>query len=151
MFMPIALIAVSLTMATITVTLAVTNDAMVAEPGYYEQAVRWDEHKAQLAANGSLQWRVTPELAGGALTIRVEDKHGVPIDDALVEVELIPALDPGARVRLDAPPRPAGGYGVVWPAGPSGRWQIRTRVDRGGQIYTDHTERLLRVVAGRTP
>jgi len=148
MFMPIGLIAISLTMASITVTLAVTDEAMVAAPEYYDNAVRWDEHRAQLAANGALQWRVTPELRDGVLTLRVEDKHGVPITNARVRVELIPALEPGLRSSIDAVECEGGAYTLPWPAGPAGRWQILTRVEQGGTVYTDHTERLIRSRGG---
>ncbi|MCP3861445.1 MAG: hypothetical protein GY715_02180 [Planctomycetes bacterium] len=147
MFMPIALIGLCLAMSTITVTLAITNQSMVAEPDYYDEAIRWDERRAQFARNDQLRWRVTPELAAGRLDVSVQDKHGVRIDGAEVDIELIPALRPNDRHRLVARETAPGRYVADWPSGPPGRWEIRTRVVRGEATYTDRCERILRPVS----
>ncbi len=146
--MPFALIGLSLVMSSITVVLAVTNRSMIAEPGYYDDAIRWDEHRMQMAANDRLRWRVTSGLVDGRLVSVVQDKHGVPISGAFVECELVPAGVRSARRSLSLREAAPGRYEAAWPSGPTGRWDIECRVELGEVVYTDSCRRFIKVKGG---
>ena len=104
MFVPVALLACTVAIATVTVMSAVVGHPLGAEPGYDRKAANFDAEREQRQQNERLRWVVTPEIssqgARRALSIRVEDKHAARIDAERVTVECIPVVDAGARIEV---------------------------------------------------
>lgn len=149
---PVGMLAATVVGAVLVVTLAVNDrGATAAEPDYYRKATAWDEWKEQLARNGALRWVVTPEFvpaAGGSglarLELTVADKHGVPIEHAVVRAEIVPIRDADARVGLALTEGAAGRYGADVPLRTGGLWEIRATVEWKGQRYADRIRRSVR-------
>ncbi|MDZ4755621.1 MAG: FixH family protein [Phycisphaerae bacterium] len=148
MFVPIALLAVSVTVATSTVWLAVAGRPLGEEPDYYAKAVAWDAHRAQHDANDRLRWTVSPEITASSsgapvLTLKITDKYGNLIDADAVGVEAIPVKRADRRcvpvmIRVEE-----GRFSGPLTARVAGQWEFRITV-RGKQgTYTDSFRRTL--------
>ena len=148
-FVPVGVLAATVVSAVLVVTLAVNErNATAAEPDSYRKGAAWDEWKAQLAANGALRWVVTPEFlpspTGSGLArleLSVADKHSVPIEGALVRVEVVPIRDADSRIELALPEAAPGRYGVEVPLRTGGLWELRVTVDWKDKRYRDRIRR----------
>ena len=144
-YWPVAIVGllVSGAAANIGFMIVANRDATFAvEPDYYRKAVDWDRTMAQEARNVELGWRVSARLepidAGRAqLVAWVADRDGRPVADAVVVVEAFPS----ARAReitsfTLAPAAPDGAYAVTLTRARPGLWELRLRVTRGEQVFT---------------
>ncbi len=148
MFVPVLILAGSFAMAGFTVSLALRDHGSAVEPDYYRKAVEWDARKAQQAANDSLRWLVTPQLAGlgdgtVALDIAITDRRAAPIGGAAVAVEAIPVKAADVVRRFTLVEQTPGHYRGSFPAGIGGQWEFRVQADRGTDRFTDRFRRLL--------
>jgi len=114
-----------------------------AEPDSYRKGARWDDWKEQRARNGTLRWSVTCDLERlddwTQVIIAVVDKHAIPLDDAQVSVELIPILEADSRMTVPAHQIAPGRYAVRAPMRTPGQWEVRTRIERGDDLYQDRS------------
>lgn len=155
-FVPVALLAGTVTFAAFAVRLAITDrQANAVEPDYYRKAVAWDDWKRQQAENGALAWVVTPAFEASPtdarrprLRIAVTDKHGIVLDGATVRAQVIPIRDPDSRVDVALAPDPDGaGWVADVPLRVGGQWEARVEVDWKGKHWADRFRR--QVVFGR--
>ncbi len=150
-FVPIIMLCGSVASAYTMVTLSMGDGTGTAvEPDYYRKAAAWDETQRQLAANGALNWIVTPSFAAGMsdprlarLEIAVADKYAVALDGARVHAEVIPIRAADARCELDLSPTGNGRYAIDVPIRTGGLWEVRLRVESKGRVYTDRFRRQL--------
>lgn len=147
MFAPVALLGLSVTIGVATVMSAVAGQSLGAEPGYAGKAASWDAVRGQRAVNDRLRWVVTPEASSrGArrtIALTVEDKHGVRIDGAAVEVECMPVRRAEERHVLRCARTADGRYEAAFESVEGGQWEFRVSVERDGQRYTDEFRRPL--------
>lgn len=118
------------------------------EPDYYRKAAAWDETKRQVAANGALNWIVTPAFVAALgdarcarLEVAVADKYTVAIEDAVVQAEIIPIRAADARCAFELTSMGGGRYGVDVPLRIGGVWEVRLHVESKGRVYTDRIRR----------
>ncbi len=145
-FVPIVFLGAAIAFAALTVTLAIANHPLGVEPNYDTKAANFQATAEQRATNDRLRWIVTPELvrmdAGMAsVSVRVEDRHTVPIEDAAVEIECIPLANGDARRRVELMQLSPGLYGATFEVMAEGRHEFRVTVRRGHDTYTDRFRR----------
>lgn len=146
---PFALLSLSVTGATVMITLARGDgQGAAAEPDYYRKAVQWDAVKAQRKANDALGWVVTPTIMAGRddprsarLEVVVADKYTVEIAGATVEAEVVPIRAADARVALALLPMGGGRYGADVPMRVGGMWECRVSIVVGERKYCDEFRR----------
>ncbi|MFO0826823.1 MAG: FixH family protein [Phycisphaerales bacterium] len=148
MFVPIVLLGVSVSVAAVTVTMAVAGRPLGVEPDYYERALHWDLDREQIAANDRLGWLISPEFSPGSdgfvrLTLTVKDKHGVLIPADSMSVEAIPIKNADLRTGVDLAKSGEGRFENDVPLRISGQWEFRVVVKRGDDTYTDRFRRTL--------
>jgi len=129
--------------ANIGLLVVATGDASFAvEPNYYQKALRWDETMAQEARNAALAWSVTVALDGASgpgqtrVTARVTDRAGNPVQGARVAVEVFHSARASQVLAATLAPESPGRYSAPLPLNRSGLWELRLRVERGDQLFT---------------
>lgn len=154
---PVLMLAGSVLLGVVTVMAAVGSEGAV-EPDYYRKGAAWDEHRAQLAANGALGWTLTPSITPSdpsglppVVTLAVRDKHGVAIEGAEVDCEVVPIA--AAEQRLVIPMRETepGSYAGACPIRTAGWWEVRSRVVWRGKVYMDRVRRHVQDPMGKRP
>lgn len=152
MFVPIALLAFTVTVAVVTVTSAVVGHPLGAEPGYDRKATEFDAEREQRLANERLRWVVTPEVvshgARRAIAVRVEDKHAARIDAERVTVECIPVVDAERRVEVELARSASGEFSGAFDSTIGGQWEFRVAIVGDGARYTDAFRRFLTPAGG---
>lgn len=152
MFVPIALLGFTVTVATVTVMSAVVGHPLGAEPAYDRKAANFDAERAQRTENERLRWVVTPEVsshgARRSVAIRVEDKHAARIDATRVTVECIPVVDAGSRIEVELARSRPGEFSGGFESAVGGQWEFRVAVDGDGVRYTDAFRRFLTPAGG---
>lgn len=147
MFVPVLLLGLTVTIATVTVMSAVVGHPLGAEPNYDTKAADWNAEREQRAMNERLRWVVTPEIAseGGHRTIalRIEDKHAARIDARRVRVECIPIRAAEARQRVELSRRDTGDFAGSFESPIGGQWEFRVTVEQDAVRYTDAFRRFL--------
>ena len=147
MFVPVLLLGMTVTIATVTVMSAVVGHPLGAEPNYDAKAADWDGQREQRAANERLRWVVTPEIASEGsqrnVTLRIEDKHAARIDATRVSVECIPVRAAEARKTIELSRRDAGDFAGSFESPIGGQWEFRVTVEKDGLRYTDDFRRFL--------
>jgi nitrogen fixation protein FixH len=129
--------------ANIGLMLVATRDASFAvEPDYYQKALHWDETMAQEARNEALGWTATVSFERAArpgevtLTARVNDRAGRAIEGARVAVETFHSARARRVLTAALGPGAPGQYSAALPLDRPGLWEVRLRVERGGQVFT---------------
>lgn len=147
LFVPIALLSMTVAISIATVLSAVVGHPLGAEPGYDVKAASWDAEREQRSVNERLRWVVTPEVASDGtsrtLVLRVEDKHGVRIAADRVRVECIPVRAAEARTSIDLERRGDGEFAGRFESSIGGQWEFRIEIVQGGVRYTDSCRRFL--------
>jgi nitrogen fixation protein FixH len=87
----VGLLAANAAIVAVTVRYALQGQGSSVEADYYQKAVHWDEHVAQLRQNAKLGWRAEVVLspqgvghASPAALVRLTDASGQPIRGAVV-------------------------------------------------------------------
>jgi len=147
MFAPIALLGLTVTIATATVLSAVVGHSLGMEPNYDRKAAAWEFERAQRATNERLRWVVTPEVASSgahrSIRLRIEDKHAARIDASRVEVECIPVRAAEARRTVSLVRVAEGEFEGGFESAIGGQWEFRVSVERDATRYTDVFRRFL--------
>ncbi len=149
MFVPVAFLSITVTVAVTTVSVAVVGRPIGAEPEYYAKAAAWDDELAQRAANDRLRWAISPEIEPGPdgrplLTLRINDKYSGVIDAESVTVEAIPIANADRRASIPMRRVGEGHFDAPLDARVPGQWEFRVRVVKGESVYTDTFRRTLR-------
>jgi nitrogen fixation protein FixH len=131
--------------------LAAGDQSFAVEPDYYQKALRWDETMAQQARNAALGWSVAAEVHparvahGVEVGVRVSDRGGAPVDGARVTVEAFHSARAGQVFTAALLPRAEGVYGATLPGRRPGLWELRLRVERGEDVFTQTLTRELAI------
>lgn len=84
----ISLLAANAVVVAITVRYALDNHGSTIESDYYQKAVHWDDHAAQLRHNAELGWHadvaLTRSATGATATVKLTDTAGTAINGAKV-------------------------------------------------------------------
>lgn len=131
------------------------DPSFAVERDYYRKAVEWDQTMAQERRNTELGWSVDVTLvrapAGGETSVaaRVSDRDGRAIESARLTVEAL--HNARARDVLAAPlvADGPGHYVAALPLRRAGLWELRLRVERGGDVFTEVVMRELGAATGR--
>lgn len=148
-FVPVAFLSGTVTFVAIAVTIAVRDPgALATEPDYYARGAAYDEYKHQIAENGALGWVVTPEIVASTadprlarLELTIADKHGIPIEGAQVQAEVIPIRQADLRTPLALKALGGGRYGSDVPVRAGGKWEVRVQVRSKGKLFSDRFRR----------
>ncbi len=129
--------------ANVGLMLVATGDASFAvEPRYYEKALRWDETMAQEARNRALGWSIAVAFDGAPrpgqveLAARVNDRRGHAVEGARVGVEAFHSARASHVLTATLGPEATGRYSAMLPLDRAGLWELRLRVERGGEVFT---------------
>lgn len=115
------------------------DPSFAVEPAYYDKAVRWDELQAERARSDALGWSARARASGSQLLLELEDAHGRPVADAEVELELFHNARAKDR-RQDRARAVEGGYALDAELGRRGRWVVRVRATRAGEVFVTELE-----------
>lgn len=102
-----------------------SDPSFAVEPDYYAKAVDWDRIQAEKAESDALGWNVVVDARHDELRIRLTDRLGRPIDDAVVEVEAFHNARAADRARSVMYPRGQGVYVWEGPFERAGIWEYR--------------------------
>ena len=155
---PVAMLCGSVCLGVVTVSAALQSHGE-SEPDFYRKGVQWDAHRAQIARNGALAWTLTPTIRAAGdgapvptVEVAVADKHGVPIADATVSLEVVPILAADMRMHMRMNESRPGVYVAECPVRVDGAWELRFSVESRGRTYADSVRRVVHgVMAGGSP
>lgn len=139
--MVVALLCMSLTAATITVIVAVSDPSFAVEEDYYGRALRWDEQVAQRSRNAELGWSAEIAVGGGGpggpeLRVTLLDRAGEPIEGAAVTATYFHHAFRGEAETIGLAGVGAGGYAAPAAMGRSGKWSVSLAVTARGETFT---------------
>ena len=147
MFVPIALLGLTVVTGFATVMSAVVGHPLGTEPAYDRKAASWEAEREQRAMNERLRWVVTPDIASAGakrvLTLTVEDKHAARIDAERVRVECIPIRNAEARLEIALHRDAEGSFSGGFDSPIGGQREFRVAVEDGELRYTDAFRRFL--------
>lgn len=153
----LALLGAQLGLVIVAIYLATSDPSVVVEPNYYQQALRWDEHAAQLRTNAALGWSLTIDVAPTAdlrgqraLTATLRHRDGTPLDGATITITLFHHARGHDRTHLTLTAAGAGRYVARAPLPRSGLWQFRCAVRRGPDTFTAVIDQDISAVRGGT-
>ena len=141
---PLALAGVlALTVVANVAMLAAANapGAAVVEPDYYRRALAWDETQAERARSAVLGWRAEAAFTATgerdvALDVALRDASGRHVPGARLEVVAIHNLEPGPPPRWALNEAAPGSYRAHVRPARAGRWELRLKATRGGDLFT---------------
>ncbi|RLS91271.1 MAG: hypothetical protein DWI10_06670 [Planctomycetota bacterium] len=152
MFAPALLLTGTVTLGTVTVLCAVVGHPLGAEPAYDTRAVAWQAQREQRAINEQLRWVITLQVSdvdgSRALSMRIEDKHGVRIHADRVRVECIPIRAAEARVTVELSTVAEGEYAGTFDSPIGGQWEFRVEVMQNAVLYSESVRRFLSAGTG---
>jgi nitrogen fixation protein FixH len=121
--------------------IAADDPSFSVEPRYYEKAVAWDAHQAQLQENERLGWKLEARTQRTTadnveLRVRLLDRRDRPIPGATVSVEAFHNARAAdlLQARLDGS---RDGYRTDLPMRRAGLWELRFTALSGAHTFTD--------------
>jgi hypothetical protein len=147
---PVGLIAAAISFAALTVTLAVARYPLGVEPQYDARAAQFQATVEQRATNDRLRWIVTPTLSRldaslVSVSLRIEDRHSIPIVGATVDVECVPLANADLRHACSLRELAPGVYAGTFEIRAHGKHEYRVSVRTEHETYTDRFRRPLPV------
>ncbi|HHQ48186.1 MAG TPA: hypothetical protein ENK19_04800 [Acidobacteria bacterium] len=128
--------------------IASSDPSHAVEKDYYQKALHWDEHRAQLAADAALGWQAEatarpaqPGLA--AVTIALTDHDGQPVTGASAHLEAFHMARGKRILESDLEETAPGVYTATLPMRRDGKWELRLRAQRGDDLFTAVLKRYL--------
>jgi nitrogen fixation protein FixH len=120
--------------------IAKDDPGFAVEPDYYRKATQWDAEMAQRAENERLGWQTelaVATLPSGrlALTLRLRDRAGAPIEHARVALEAFHNARAATPLELTLEPGPTGYVAEIPPQRP-GLWEFRLSAQAGSERFT---------------
>jgi nitrogen fixation protein FixH len=112
------------------------------ERDYYRKAVDYDGEIEQRKENARLGWRLRAALApdtsksGTSLVVSAEDRAG-PVTGARLTAEAFANAHAATVFDLTLTEIAPGRYRATLPAARGGLWELRLRVERGGERFTE--------------
>ena len=126
---------------------ATRDPSFAVEDDYYGRALRWDETTRDARRSAELGWSIgietVPSPSGRGrtdLSLVVLDRDGAPVSGAAVSVEAFHHARAGERLAAELV-ADGGRYRATLPLRRAGVWQLRVRVDRGGQRFSTVIDR----------
>lgn len=121
-----------------------TSDPSVAiEPRYYEKALAWDDEAAQRATNTRLGWVASLAVSDDAdaagrrnLRLALTTNDARPLDGAKVKLVAFHHTRSSDRLVAELAPESDGFYAAWLPLRQSGWWEVRVRIERGPEVFT---------------
>ncbi|MCZ7582337.1 MAG: FixH family protein [Deltaproteobacteria bacterium] len=140
----VGLLALSVAINLVAMLVATDDPSHAIEADYYEKALAWDEAMAQERHNGALGWRLKADVfpsasqAGSAnVIVALSDRGDGPIAGASVTVETFHNARAGKILAGALKETEPGRYAAALPMHRDGWWELRFRVESGGDVFTD--------------
>ena len=125
------------------VGLALDDPAFAVEPDYYDKAVHFDEHQAQLRESRELGWKleVAPrfDAKGAFVEVTLTDREHDAIDGATVEATAFHNARSSQWRRLTFRSDGRGRYSHRLVSWRPGLWELRFDVQKSGQRFLQVT------------
>lgn len=122
----------------VAVFLATSDPSNVIVEGYYEQALSWDQQRAQQAASDALGWQSNitlgkPQGVMGerVLTIQLSDPTGKPVTGCRLDGEIFHHARGRDVFKLHFEEQGPGNYTAVAPLKRSGIWELSLKTASG--------------------
>jgi nitrogen fixation protein FixH len=155
-FMPFGALGLTVVLHAVFLLLAASDPSIAVEEDYYRKALDWDRHRAQEAHNRDLGWQVdvvvnnavlapVDRIGRTGLEARLTDRHGSPIDGAVVRLTTFHHARAAQKLEATLTPAGNGAYRTALPLRRGGLWAFRLRVERGDEIFTRELDRHLAV------
>ena len=110
---------------------ASSDPSFAVEKDYYQQAVAWDDHVAELAESARLGWNIAveirPERGGAELTASLRDRSGQVVRGARLSLEAFHNARRSLAIEVALKPDSRGRYQASVPMRKSGLWEFRFR------------------------
>jgi nitrogen fixation protein FixH len=131
------------------IRIAVDDPGFAVEPGYYQQALNWDAHRAEQQRSANLGWNATWDVsqpATGAgqtkpeahtLHVSLNDVMGAPLDDASVSVVAFHNARAAETQSLQLHRSTPGQYDARLVVTRSGLWHLRLVAVRGNDRFSE--------------
>jgi len=126
--------------------IANSDPSFAVEPDYYDKALGYEREVEQRRRNLELGWSLSlPDLVRTAddgvceLLVEVADRGGAPIDGATVTMTAFPIARAGDRAEVSFDAVGAGRYAARLTHPRPGLWELRLRVERAGEVFTQRT------------
>jgi hypothetical protein len=120
--------------------IATDDPGFAVEKDYYKKAVAWDDHRAQLAENGRLGWKLSlqTKASGGdmELVAKLTDDRGRAVPGARVRVEAFANARAGHIVSAELSSAPDGTLRGKLPLYRAGLWEFRFSAEQNGARFT---------------
>ncbi len=120
--------------------IATDDPGFAVEKDYYQKAVAWDDHRAQLAENGRLGWKLSLETKTSGrdmeLVAKLTDDHGRPVPGATLHVEAFANARAGHVVSAELSAAPDGTLRGKLPMYRAGLWEFRFSAEHSGARFT---------------
>lgn len=141
-----ALIGLNVSIVAITIIAATSDKSFAIEPGYYDQAMHWNDHAAAKASSDLLGWTVSfritrstthsdPSHQMPMLVAAIADRNGAPVENATLTAAIFHNARSSDRYPLDFRALTTGQYAALAPIDRLGVWQIRFKATRAGQTF----------------
>ena len=128
---------------------ALSDPSFAVEDDYYRKALDWDQTMEQMRVNEALGWsldldleRVSRPDGSRKLGLRVLDREGQPLEDCRVSLLYFHNARSGNRFEESISSRGALHESVLSMRRP-GVWEMRFRVERGDEVFTETVTREL--------
>ena len=136
---------------------ASSDPSFAVESDYYAKAVRWDEKRAQDAANDALNWNLTlsteTTVDAGVPVVQVgvhlTDRDGAPVDGAEVSLETFHLARSADPLRATPEAAGPGWYVARVPMRRPGLWEFRFEITRGTEHFTERMQQEVRTAWSR--
>ena len=136
------LIGISVTLMSITLFLAVSDQSFGVEDEYYAKAVSWDETAADRAASDALGWTISVSLAPEidlsgkrAVMVTLTDAEGDPVEASASDVYAFHHARRNDPVEFGLTRIARGRYSAGAPLLRDGVYQLRMRFTSGRDVF----------------
>jgi hypothetical protein len=131
---PVVLLGASFVGLVSLAVIASSDPSFAVERDYYQRAVAWDDHLAELAESARLGWAIAvvirPQRGGAELTASLLDRNGQAVHDAKLSLEAFHNARRNLALLVDLEPDRHGRYRRFVPMHKSGLWEFRFRAKR---------------------
>ena len=141
------LLAWSVTIVVVTISLASNDPSFGVEEDYYAKAVAWDQTAAQMKLNERLGWEskvaFSPELdprGQRVVTVLITDRDGQPISADSVHAFAFHHARRANPIEFDLVQIAPGRFSAAADLVREGIWTVRLRVQSGDTVFTSEQE-----------
>ena len=141
------LIATSMTLMTITLTLAVSDPSFGVEEDYYAKAVAWDETAELRASSDALGWSADVSISDvvdgkgeRSVTVLLTDAEGLPVDASPTKAVVFHHARRTETFELRLVRIAPGRFAAGAPLTREGLWQVRLRFEADNDVFLITTD-----------